>query len=92
MFFDEINRDEKGFNTGDGAIVVVGFFRARARESTDAKVSFGTSPKVRFPACNRDLDKVKLFLKRLRHSQLSAIYGCFTRFNNRGGAVLTLQT
>jgi hypothetical protein len=61
MFFDEINRDEKGFNTGDGAIVVGGFFRARARESTDAKVSFGTFPKVRFPACNRDLGKVKLF-------------------------------
>jgi hypothetical protein len=92
MFFDEINRDEKGFNTGDGAIVVGGFFRARTRESTDAKVSFGTFPKVRFPACNRDLDKVKLFLKRLRHSQLNAIYGCFTRFNNRGGAVVTLQT
>ena len=92
MFFDEINRDEKGFNTGEGAIVVGGFFRARARESTDAKVSFGTFPKVRFPAVNRDLDKVGLFLKRLRHSQLNAIYGCFTRFNNRGGAVVTLQT
>ena len=88
MFFDEINRDEKGFNTGDGAIVVGGVFRARARESTDAKVSFGTFPKVRFPACNRDLDKAKLFLKRLRHSQLNAIYGCFTRFNSRGGAVV----
>ena len=92
MFFDEINRDEKGFNTGDGAIVVGGFFRARARESTDAKVSFGTFPKVRFPASNRGLEKVKLFLKRLRHSQLNAIYGCFTRFNERGGAVVQLQT
>ena len=92
LFFDEINRDEKGFNTGDGAIVVGGFFRARARESTDSKVSFGTFPKVRFPACNRDLDKVKLFLKRLRHSQMNAIYRCFTRFNDRGGAVVQLQT
>jgi hypothetical protein len=26
MYFDEIHRDEKGFNTGDGAIVVGGFF------------------------------------------------------------------
>ena len=92
MFFDEINRDEKGFNAGDGAIVVGGFFRARARESTDAKVSFGTFPKLRFPASNRNLDRVKLFLKQLRHSQLNAIYDCFTRFNNRGGAVVQLQT
>ena len=92
LFFDEINRDEKGFNTGDGAIVVGGFFRARARESTDSKVSFGTFPKVPFPACNRDLVKVKIFLKQLRHSQMNAIYGCFTRFNDRGGAVVQLQT
>ena len=92
LFFDEINRDEKGFNTGDGAIVVGAFFRARARESTDAKVSFGTFPKIRFPKCNRDLERVKLYLKRLRHSQLKAIYGCFTRFNNRGGSVVHLQT
>jgi hypothetical protein len=38
------------------------------------------------------LDKVKLFLKRLCYSQLNAFYGCFTRFNNRGGAVVQLQT
>ena len=92
LFFDEINRDEKGFNTGDGAIVVGGFFRARARQSTDSKVSFGTFPKVPFPTCNRDLEKVKLFLKQLRHSQMNAIYRCFTRFNDRGGAVVKLQT
>ena len=92
LFFYEINRDEKGFNTGDGAIVVGGFFRARARESTDAKVSFGTFPKVRFPPCNRGMDKVRLFMKALRHSQLEAIYRCFSRFNERGGAVVMLQT
>ena len=32
LFFDEINRDEKGFNTGDGA-VVVGFFVEPEQES-----------------------------------------------------------
>ena len=92
LFFDEINRDEKGFNTGDGAIVVGGFFRARARESTDAKVSFGTFPKVRFPPSNRGLEKVRIFMKAPRHSQLEAIYRCFSRFNERGGAAVMLQT
>ena len=91
IFFDEINRDQKGFNTGDGAIVVGGFFRAQIRESTDAKVSFGTFPKVHFPAENRNLDKVKVFMKKMRHHHLKAIYNCFTRFNKRGGAVVHLQ-
>jgi hypothetical protein len=63
LFFDEINRDQKGFNTGDGGIVVGGFFRSHVREST----------------------------KKLRHHQLEAIYGCFTRFYHRGGAVVRLQ-
>jgi hypothetical protein len=48
LFFDEINRDQKGFNSGDGGIVVGGFFRSQVRESTDAKVSFCTFPKVTF--------------------------------------------
>ena len=91
IFFDEINRDQKGFNTGDGAIVVGGFFRAQIRESTDAKVSFGTFPKVHFPPENRKLDKVKLFMKKMRHHHLKAIYNCFTRFNKRGGAIVHLQ-
>jgi hypothetical protein len=64
FFFYEINRDQKGFNTGDGAIVVGGFFRAQIRESTDAKVPFGTFPKVHFPPENRKLDKVKVFMKK----------------------------
>ena len=29
LFFDEINRDAKGFETGDGGIVVGGFFYPR---------------------------------------------------------------
>jgi hypothetical protein len=49
LFFDEINRDAKGFASGDGAIVVGGFFRRRVRESTYSKVSVGTFPQVGFP-------------------------------------------
>jgi len=49
LFFDEINRDQKGFETGDGALIVGGFFRQRVRESTHAKGSIGTFPNVQFP-------------------------------------------
>ena len=91
LFFDEINRDQKGFNTGDGGIVVGGFFRSHVRESTDAKVSFCTFPKVTFGHKNRGLKRVGVFLKKLRHHQLQAIYGCFTRFYHSGGAVVRLQ-
>jgi hypothetical protein len=49
LFFDEINRDAKGFASGDGAIVVGGFFRQRVRESTYSKAQLGTFPQVSFP-------------------------------------------
>ena len=49
LFFDEINRDAKGFASGDGAIVVGGYFRQRVRESTYSKASVGTFPQVDFP-------------------------------------------
>ena len=49
LFFDEINRDEKGFATGDGVIIVAGFFHKHARESSYAKASIGTFPSVSFP-------------------------------------------
>ena len=49
LFFDEINRDQKGFSSGDGAIVVGGFFKVRVRESTYSKASIGTFPQVSFP-------------------------------------------
>jgi hypothetical protein len=49
LFFDEINQDKKGFITGEGAIIVGGFFRRQARESTYAKSSLGTFPTVSFP-------------------------------------------
>ena len=54
LFFDEINRDEKGFATGDGVIVVGGFFNKHARESSYAKASIGTFPDVAFPKVLRD--------------------------------------
>ena len=49
LFFDEINQDKKGFITGEGAIIVGGFFRKEPRESTYAKASIGTFPGVVFP-------------------------------------------
>jgi hypothetical protein len=52
IFFDEINRDAKGFASGDGAIVVAGYYRQRVRESTYAKASLGTFPQMAFPKVN----------------------------------------
>ena len=49
LFFDEINQDKKGFTTGEGAIIVGGFFRKEPRESTYAKYNIGTFPGVMFP-------------------------------------------
>lgn len=49
LFFDEINRDQKGFVTGEGAVIVGAFFNKEARESTYAKASFGTFPKLPIP-------------------------------------------
>jgi hypothetical protein len=49
LFFDEINRDQKGYATGEGAIVVGAFFNKDARSSTYAKASFGTFPKLNIP-------------------------------------------
>ena len=49
LYFDEINRDQKGYATGDGAIVVGAFFNKEARNSTYAKASFGTFPKLNIP-------------------------------------------
>ena len=49
LFFDEINRDQKGYATGEGAIVVGAFFNKEARNSTYAKASLGTFPKLPIP-------------------------------------------
>ena len=50
LFFDEVNRDEKGFATGDGGVIVGGFFKRHVRESTHAKAHFATFTK---PAIKR---------------------------------------
>jgi hypothetical protein len=54
LFFDEINRDAKGFASGDGAIVVAGNYKQRVRESTYAKASIGTFPQMKFPEVTHD--------------------------------------
>ncbi len=46
LFFDEIQRDEKGFVSGEGIIIVGGFFTKDAWESSYAKVSLGSFPKL----------------------------------------------
>ena len=48
LFFDEVNRDQKGFATGDGGIVVGGFVKRQVRESTHAKARFATFLKPGF--------------------------------------------
>jgi hypothetical protein len=46
LFFDGINRGKKGFNAADGAIIVGGFFKKHAHESSMAKASLGTFPQL----------------------------------------------
>lgn len=41
---------------------------------------------------NKNLAQVKLFKEGLRHHQLRAIRTCFEEFNQKGGAVIKLQT
>ena len=91
FFFDECNRDEKGFDTGDGGIIVAGFMRKRARESTHAKKSFATFPSVHFPTCNKSQVAVKHFTLPLRQHRLRAMHKCFEDLNRTGGAVVRLQ-
>ena len=49
IFFDGINMDAKGYATSEGAIIVGGNFRKKARESTYAKSALGTFPDLKFP-------------------------------------------
>ena len=80
-----------GFATGEGVIVVGGFYNKVARESSFAKMSLGTLPKAAFPVPNQNLKVVKEFVEALRVSQHKAIYDCFRYYNAQGGRVLTLQ-
>ena len=49
IFLDEIHQDAKGFSSGEGAIIVSGNLRLQSRESSYAKMAFGTFPSVEFP-------------------------------------------
>jgi len=49
IFFDGINMDAKGYASSEGAIIVGGNFRKKARESTYAKSALGTFPGIKFP-------------------------------------------
>ncbi len=82
----------QGFDTGDGVIIVGGFYTKIARESSYAKISLGTIPKVKFPEPNKKLKAVVDFVEELRVSQHKAIFDCFRRYNAAGGRVLTLQS
>jgi hypothetical protein len=92
IFFDECKRDKKGLDTGDGGIIIAGFMRKRVRESTHAKKSFATFPKVHFPLCNKQQVAVKHFTLALRQHRLRAMHRrCFEDCNRTGGAIVCLQ-
>jgi len=92
LFFDEIQRDQKGFATGEGIIIVGGFFSKDARESSYAKMSLGTFPKLGIAKVDNERVAVKKFRKALRASQHKAIANCYRKYNAKGGRVLTLQS
>ena len=91
LFFDEINRDAKGFVTGDGAIIVGGFFKRHARESTYAKTSLGTFPQLAVPTVNRNRKAVRDFQKHLRWRHHASILECYHKYNRRGGTIVPMQ-
>ena len=92
LFFDEINLDQKGYTTGDGVLLMAGFFKRHIRESLLTKYCLGTIPAVQ--ATQRDSKKVVYcrFVRHMRAQCHAAILDCYTKFNNTGGAVLKLQT
>ena len=92
LFFDEIQRDEKGFVSGEGIIIVGGFFMKDARESSYAKVSLGTFPKTDITKANANRVVVKKFKKAVRASQHAAIAQCYRDYNVKGGHIINLQT
>ena len=92
LFFDEIQRDQKGIVSGEGIIIVGGFFKKDARESSYAKLSLGTFPKFHIPKANATRVVVAKFKKAMRASQHAAIAQCYRDYNAKGGHVITLQT
>ena len=91
LFFDEINLDQKGYKTGDGIIIMGGFFNQKARESLFSKYSLGTLPSVEVPSADKKRMSYFRFSRLLRARCHAAILACYTEFNNAGGAMLRLQ-
>jgi hypothetical protein len=72
--------------------VVGGFFSKEARESSYAKVSVGTFPKLPIKKADANRVVVKKFKKALRASQHAAIANCYREYNAKGGRIVPLQT
>jgi hypothetical protein len=90
LFFDEIQRDKKGFVSGEGIVIVGGFFAKDAWESSYAKVSLGTFPKMGIT--KKDANRVvKRFKKAMRASQHAAIAQCYREYTAKGGHIINLQ-
>jgi hypothetical protein len=92
LFFDEILRDEKGFLSGEGIIIVGGFFSKDARESSYAKVSLGTFPKLGVSKVDAKRVVVQRFKKAMRAAQHAAIAQCYRDYNAKGGHIVNLQS
>ena len=72
--------------------MVGGFFSKEARESSYAKVSVGTFPKLPIKKADANRVVVKKFKKALRASQHAAIANCYREYNAKGGRIVPLQT
>ena len=86
-----INRDKKGYNKGDGALIVGAFFRKNARESALAKLSLGTFPTIPIAPQNVNRVAADLFVRAARQHFHHAILKCFDEFNRARGLTLQLQ-
>ena len=91
LFFDSINRDVKGFSKGDGIILVGGFFKKHARESSLAKVSLGSFPPIHIAKTNTTLKAAQEFTKAARAYFHSRIYQSYADFNATNGGLCELQ-
>jgi hypothetical protein len=86
-----INRDKKGCNKGDGALIVGAFFRKHARESALAKMSLGTFPQIPIAPQNVSRVAAETFVKEARQHFHHEIVKCFDEFNRAGGKTVQLQ-
>jgi hypothetical protein len=86
-----INRDKKGYNKGDGALIVGAFFRKNARESALAKLSLGTFPTIPIAPQNVNRVAADLFVRAARQHFHHEILKCFDAFNRGGGRTVQLQ-